>query len=95
MNSNHIKGCRLTHEQTRWIFETKTIGEIGADVPVDDIVETANHFRAADKVIMTAKSALTEGAVFARFWIVRFFRSEFSFSPRRICRGRIPRHILQ
>ena len=62
-NSNHIEGSRLTHEQTRWIFETKTIGEIASDVPVDDIVETANHFRAVDKVIMTATSALTEAYV--------------------------------
>ena len=62
-NSNHIEGSRLTHEQTRWIFETKTIGAIGADVPVDDIVETANHFRAVDKVISTASSALTEAYV--------------------------------
>ena len=62
-NSNHIEGSRLTHEQTRWIFETKTIGEIGADVPVDDIVETANHFRAADMVIKTATAALTEAYV--------------------------------
>ena len=59
-NSNHIEGSRLTHEQTRWIFETKTIGEIGADVPVDDIVEMANHFCATDTVIMTATSTLTE-----------------------------------
>ena len=59
-NSNHIEGSRLTHEQTRWIFETKTIGEVGADVPVDDIVETANHFRAIDRVISTATAALTE-----------------------------------
>ena len=62
-NSNHIEGSRLTREQTRWIFETKTIGDIGADVPVDDIVETANHFRAVDKVIMTATSALTEAYI--------------------------------
>ena len=62
-NSNHIEGSRLTHEQTRWIFETKTIGKIGADVPVDDIVETANHFCATDMVIMTATSALTEAYV--------------------------------
>lgn len=59
-NSNHMEGSRLTHEQTRWIFETKTIGEIGADVPIDDIVETANHFRAVDEVIRTARAALTE-----------------------------------
>ena len=62
-NSNHIEGSRLTHEQTRWIFETKTIGEIDADVPVDDIVETANHFRAVDMIIMTATSALTEAYI--------------------------------
>ena len=62
-NSNHIEGSRLTHEQTRWIFETKTVGDVGADVPVDDIVETANHFRAVDMVIMSATSALTEAYV--------------------------------
>jgi len=62
-NSNHIEGSRLTHEQTRWIFETKTIGNVGPDVPVDDIVETANHFRAVDRVIMTATSALTEAYI--------------------------------
>lgn len=59
-NSNHIEGSRLTHEQTRWIFETKTIGNVGPDVPVDDIVETANHFRAVDRVIESAGAALTE-----------------------------------
>ena len=58
-NSNHMEGSRLTHEQTRWIFETMTVGEIGADVPVDDIVETANHFRAVDMVLATANAALT------------------------------------
>ena len=62
-NSNHIEGSRLTHEQTRWIFETKTIGEIDAGIPVDDIVETANHFRAIDRVISTAKAALTEAYI--------------------------------
>ena len=59
-NSNHMEGSRLTREQTRWIFETRTLGDIGADVPVDDIVETANHFRAVDTVIATARAALTE-----------------------------------
>ena len=53
-NSNHIEGSRLTHEQTQWIFETQTLGEIAGDVPVDDIVETANHFRCVDIVIETA-----------------------------------------
>lgn len=59
-NSNHIEGSRLTHEQTRWIFETKTLGELETDMPVDDIVEMANHFRAVDIVIESAGAALTE-----------------------------------
>lgn len=41
-------GSRLTHVQTRWIFETQTVGEIAKDIPVGDIVETANHFRCID-----------------------------------------------
>ncbi|MDO5330824.1 MAG: Fic family protein [Bacillota bacterium] len=58
-NSNHIEGSRLSEEQTRFIFETKTIGaEEG--IPVDDIIETVNHFRAIDFVIDTAEEALTE-----------------------------------
>lgn len=59
-NSNHMEGSRLTHEQTRWIFETRTLGEIAGDVPIDDIVETANHFRCIDTVIESATGALTE-----------------------------------
>ena len=59
-NTNHMEGSRLTHEQTRWIFETQTVGEIAKDVPVDDIVETANHFRCVDLVIESAGAALTE-----------------------------------
>ena len=62
-SSNHSGGSRRTHEQTRWIVETKTVGERGADVPVDDIVETANHFRSIDRVISTAKAALTEAYI--------------------------------
>jgi len=59
-NSNHIEGSRLTHEQTRWIFETQTVGKLPSDVPVDDIVETASHFRCIDIVIESAGAALTE-----------------------------------
>ena len=62
-NSNHIEGSRLTHEQTRWIFETKTLGQLDRDMPVDDVVETTNHFRAVDTVISTAKAALTENYI--------------------------------
>ena len=58
-NSNRIEGSRLTEDQTRLIFETNTIGaEEG--VPVDDIIETCNHFRAIDFVIAKAEDELTE-----------------------------------
>ena len=62
-NSNHMEGSRLSHEQTRWIFETQTVGELSEDISVDDIVETANHFRAVDEVIRTAGAALTEAYI--------------------------------
>ncbi|MBR1800224.1 MAG: Fic family protein [Bacteroidaceae bacterium] len=60
-NSNHIEGSRLTHEQTRYIFETNTIG-VTADeaVNVNDIVETVNHFRCIDLMIDKAEEPLTE-----------------------------------
>lgn len=59
-NSNHIEGSRLTHDQTRMIFETNTIGIDNTAVPVDDIVETANHFRCIDHIIDVYNKALTE-----------------------------------
>ena len=59
-NSNHMEGSRLTHEQTRWIFETMTVGQLAADIPVDDIIETSNHFRCIDKVIGSFGAQLTE-----------------------------------
>lgn len=59
-NSNHIEGSRLTHDQTRYIFETNTIGVTGEAVNVDDVIETANHFRCIDFIIEHSKSALTE-----------------------------------
>nr|WP_317360885.1 Fic family protein [uncultured Blautia sp.] len=59
-NSNHIEGSRLTHDQTRYIFETNTIG-VGKEIlNVDDVIETANHFRCIDIIIDNAKAALTE-----------------------------------
>lgn len=58
-NSNHIEGSRLTHDQTRYIFETNTIGVTDA-VNIDDIIETANHFRAIDYIIDETDSPLTE-----------------------------------
>lgn len=50
-NSNHIEGSRLTKEQTRYIFETNTIGITTENTRIDDIMETVNHFRCIDYVI--------------------------------------------
>ena len=62
-NSNHIEGSRLTHEQTRYIFETKTIGFIDKSLKVDDIIETVNHFRCVDLIIEGAKTKLSESFI--------------------------------
>ena len=59
-NSNHIEGSSLTHEQTRYIFETNTIGAETGNLNVDDVIETANHFRLVSLIIDNAKSMLTE-----------------------------------
>ena len=62
-NSNHIEGSRLTEEQTRYIFETNTIGITDNAVKVDDIIETTNHFRCIDFIIDHAKEPLTESMI--------------------------------
>lgn len=62
-NSNHIEGCKLTHDQTRYIFETNTIGISEGTVNVDDIIETTNHFRAIDYIIDNTDGKLTEAFV--------------------------------
>lgn len=59
-NSNHIEGSRLTHDQTRYIFETNTIGIENEVINVDDVIETTNHFRCVDLIIDNGKSVLTE-----------------------------------
>ena len=59
-NSNHMEGSRLTHAQTRYIFETNTIGVEKEVLNVDDVIETANHFRCIDIIIDHAKATLTE-----------------------------------
>lgn len=64
-NSNHIEGSRLTHDQTRYIFETNTVlpdGELRG-VKVDDVVETANHFRCIDNIIENAKRKPSENMI--------------------------------
>lgn len=62
-NSNHIEGSRLTKEQTRYIFETHTIGVTEEAVKVDDIIETTNHFRCIDFIIDHATDMLTESMI--------------------------------
>ena len=59
-NSNHMEGSRLTHDQTRYIFETNTIGIVNEIINVDDVIETANHFRCIDIIIDQAKAPLSE-----------------------------------
>lgn len=62
-NSNRIEGSRLTLDQTRYIFETNTVGVSKESINVDDIIETTNHFRAIDLIIDKAKSKLTESLI--------------------------------
>ena len=61
-NSNHIEGSKLNEEQTRLIFETSTIA-VDKAIPVDDIIETVNHFRAIDYVIELAEAPLSEAVI--------------------------------
>ena len=62
-NSNHIEGSKLTHDQTRYIYETKTIGVTEESINVDEIIETANHFTCVDLVIDSAKYKLSESFI--------------------------------
>ena len=62
-NSNHIEGSKLTHDQTRYIFETNTIGITEGSVNVDDIIETTNHFRAIDYIIDNTDRKLSEAFI--------------------------------
>lgn len=62
-NSNHIEGSRLTHDQTRYIFETNTVGMDNDVLNVDDIVETANHFKCIDMIIDEANKPVREAFI--------------------------------
>lgn len=62
-NSNHIEGSSLTHDQTRYIFETNTIGVEQGALNVDDVVETANHFKCVDFIIDNALKTLSESMI--------------------------------
>lgn len=70
-NSNHIEGSRLTHDQTRYIFETNTVGVTDVSVNVDDIIETTNHFRAIDFVISKTDGRLTESYIKQLHYILK------------------------
>ena len=70
-NSNHMEGSRLTHDQTRYIFETNTIGIQDEVVNVDDIVETANHFRCIDQIIELANYPLSEAFIKQLHYILK------------------------
>ncbi len=62
-NSNHIEGSRLTKEQTRYIFETNTLGITSETTRIDDIMETVNHFRCIDFIIDHATDKITESLI--------------------------------
>ena len=62
-NSNQMEGSRLTHDQTRYIFETNTIGVHETTLNVDDIVETSNHFRCIDLIIDRAGFIINEALI--------------------------------
>ena len=62
-NSNHIEGSRLTHEQTRYIFETNTLEATAENTRIDDIMETVNHFRCFDYVIDHATETISEAHI--------------------------------
>lgn len=62
-SSNHIEGSRLTKEQTRFIFDTNTLGITTENTSVDDIMETVNHFRCIDYVIDHAMDKITEAHI--------------------------------
>ena len=62
-NSNHMEGSKLTHDETRYIYETKTIGIENNTVKIDDIMETVNHFRCIDLAIDFANRKLSESFI--------------------------------
>ena len=76
-NSNHMEGSRLTHDQTRYIFETNTVGVEKEVLNVDDLIETANHFRCIDMIIDNAKAPLTEKLIKELHLVLKNGTSDF------------------
>ena len=62
-NSNRIEGSRISEEQTRYIFETKTVGLDEGALPIDDIIETTNHFVAFDFMLDTIEKDLSNEVI--------------------------------
>lgn len=77
-NSNRIEGSKLTQEQTRFIFETNTIGASKETLNVDDIIETSNHFRCIDLIIEKAKTKLSESHIKALHFLLKSGTSDSS-----------------
>ena len=62
-NSNHMEGSKLTEDQTRYIYETNTIGLEKEPANIDDIIETVNHFQCFDYILDCAEDVLTENVI--------------------------------
>jgi Fic family protein len=77
-NSNRIEGSKLSHEQTRFIFDTNTIGVSDQNINVDDIIETTNHFRSIDFIIEKAKSKLSESMIKELHFLIKSGTSDSS-----------------
>ena len=87
-NSNHIEGSKLTHDQTRNILETKTLGVTDKAVKVDDIVETVNHFRCIDLIIEGAHTKLSESFIKQLHFILKSGTTDSQKSWFRVGRER-------
>lgn len=75
-NNNRIEGSRLTHDQTRFIFDTNTIGVTSESINVDDIIETNNHFRCIDLIIEKATSKLSESLIKELHYLLKWGTSD-------------------
>ena len=60
-NSNHMEGNTLSHEQTRYIYDTHSLN--AENISVDDVIETANHFRCFDMILEHCREPLTESFI--------------------------------
>lgn len=75
-NSNHIEGSRLTHDQTKYIFETNTIGITDEVLNVDDVIETTNHFRCIDLIIDRAQISLSDKLIKELHFLLKYGTSD-------------------